>query len=108
VTEERADGQRAITPGLARHDATVILVGAAIGLVHWDKGRVSVAFLVGTMAAAIGGWGAIVSGIALRRPARGARTRRGWTALGVLYIVGGVLLVLIALLLWTGVAAGVK
>ena len=85
--------------------ATVILVGVAIAFVHLNKGHVSDT-LVGTLAVAVVAFFLAAAGNRLRRraqPVSGQMAGIGW-----LWFVTGLLAALVVVLIWTGLAAGVK
>ena len=92
--------------GLAANIGTVILVGAAIAAVHVSHGHQSFAFaalLTGAPAAA--GLLVIAYGIAIRRYNRDVA---GLPTIALIVIIFGSVVVLMMVLIWTGLAAGVK
>jgi hypothetical protein len=91
-----------ISGTLAANLATVILVGLAIGLVHWYNDNSSTYALPAILVCAGGGL-LLFAGL-LVRDQQGVRARvASW-----LLIVGGSLGLLLAVLVWAGLASGVK
>jgi hypothetical protein len=89
--------------GLAANVGTVILVGAAIAAVHVSHGHQSFAFAaLLTGAPAVAGLLVIAYGIAIRR------YNRDLTAIARVAIIFGSVVVLMMVLIWTGLASGVK
>ena len=100
-----------ITAGgtLAANLVTVILVGAALALVHLSKTRGS-RLLIPTLVAVVAGPVGIVIGTFLRRWAGPFEVwgDNSWWGYGWLMIVLGWLLELVAVMILIGLAAGVK
>jgi hypothetical protein len=101
----------AFVGGLAANVGVVILVGLAVAFVHLGKGHplgtASLAYSLVFVAIATVSF---VRGNALRRQARtlGIAAAGQAAVLGRLWIVAGSLAALLVVLMWTGVAAGVK